>query len=103
MCGFCWAEGLHTPLTATSGLSHRVCSLLQCEREMGLRQALETLVGGRITELAWERATLPTCCGCVGRRATQLDISPAATHRAARGLHMAVLSKLCARLQRPTP
>ena len=31
----------------------------QCELEAGLQQALEALVGGRVTELAWKRETCP--------------------------------------------
>ena len=36
---------------------------LQLSLEKGLRQTLSVFLGGDVSELAWERAKLPTCFG----------------------------------------
>ena len=52
---------------------------LQRRWEVGVRQALATLIGGPLTEGAWERAKLSTCGGDLGIRVAQLGFAAQAT------------------------
>ena len=54
-------------------LSKEVAHSHQRELETGRRQTLETVVVGRITELASERVKLPSCHGGLGLRTGQLE------------------------------
>ena len=52
---------------------------MEREFEAGLRQTLETSVGGRLAEVACERAKLPTGSGGSGLRPGQAEVAPVAT------------------------
>ena len=59
------------------------------------------LLGNEVSELAWERANLPTCFGGVGIGVAQRGFAAQATCWSAVDLHKAVMSKICAALNRP--
>ena len=48
--------------------------------EGGLRQTLSVLLGKAVSELAWERAKLPTCFGGLGITVSQMGYAAQATH-----------------------
>ena len=48
-----------------------VMALLQRRLEQGLRQTMSVLLGSEVSELAWERAKLPSCFGGLGIRVAQ--------------------------------
>ena len=49
-----------------------VMAPLQRRLEGGLRQTLSVLLGSAVSELAWERAKLPTCFGGLGIGVAQM-------------------------------
>ena len=73
------------------------------QRRLGnrLRQTLSTLLGGNVSELAWDRAKLPTWFGRLGIRVAQMDFAVQATYWSAVDLHKAVMSNICVALNRP--
>ena len=74
---------------------------LQRRVEGGLRQTLSVLLGSAVSELAWERAKLPTCFGGLGIRVAQMGFAAQATYWSAVDLHKAVMSSICIALNRP--
>ena len=52
---------------------------LQRRLEGRLRQTLSVLLGSDVSELAWERAKLPTCFGSLGIRVAQMGFAAQAT------------------------
>ena len=69
--------------------------------EGGLGQALSVLLGSAVSELAWERAKLPTCFGGMGIRVAQMGFAAQATYWSAVDLHKAVMTSICEALNRP--
>ena len=69
---------------------------LQRQLEGGLRRTLAELLGSEVSELAWERAKLPTCFGGQGIRVAQTGFAAQATY-----LHKAVMTTICEALGRP--
>ena len=78
-----------------------VMAPLQRRLEGGLRQMLSVLLGIAVSELAWERAKLTTCCGGLGIRVAQMGYAAQATYWSASDLHKAVMSNICATQNRP--
>ena len=74
---------------------------LQRRLEGGLRQALSVLLGSEVSELAWERAKLPTCSGGLGIGSAQMGYAAQATYWSAVDLHKAVMTNICEALNRP--
>ena len=67
----------------------------------GLRQTLSVPLGSAVSELARERAKLPTCSGGLGIRVAQMGYGAQATYWSAVDLHKAVMSNICDALRRP--
>ena len=59
------------------------------------------LLGNEVSELAWERARLPTCFGGLGIRVAQMGFAAQATYLSAVDLHKAVMTTICGALGRP--
>ena len=78
-----------------------VMAPLQRRLERGLRQAMSVLLGSEVSELAWERAKLPTCFGGLGIRVAQTGFAAQATYWSALDLHRSVMANLCEALNRP--
>ena len=78
-----------------------VMAPLQRRLEGGLRQTLSVLLGSAVSELAWERAKLPTCFGGFGIRVARMGCAAQATYWWAVDLHKAVVSNICVALRRP--
>ena len=74
---------------------------LQRRSEGGLRQTLLVLLGSGVSELAWERAQLPTCSGGLSIRVAQMGCAAQAAYWSAVDLHKAVMSNICDALGRP--
>ena len=79
-----------------------VMAPLQRRLEGGLRQTVSVLLGSEVSELAWERAKLPTCFGGLGIRVAQVGFAAQATYWSAVDLHNAVMTNICEALNRPT-
>ena len=62
---------------------------------------MSVLLGSEVSELAWERAKLPTCFGGLGIRVAQMGFAAQATYWSAVDLHKAVMSNICEALNRP--
>ena len=77
-----------------------VMAPLQRRLEGGLRQMLSVLLGSDVSELAWERAKLPTCIGGLGIRVAQMGSAAQATYWSAVDLHKAVMTNICEALNR---
>ena len=56
-----------------------VVAPLQQRLEGLLRQTMSVLLGSEVSELAWERAKLPTCLGGLGIRVAQMGFAAQAT------------------------
>ena len=78
-----------------------VVSSLQRRLEGGLRQTLSVLLGSAVSELAWERAKLPTCFGGLRIRVAQMGFAAQGTYWSAVDLHKAVITSICEALDRP--
>ena len=78
-----------------------VMAPLQRRLEAGLRQTMAVLLGSEVSEMAWERAKLPTCFGGLGLRVAQLAFTAQATYWSAVDLHKAVMPRICEALNRP--
>ena len=74
---------------------------LQRRLEGGLRQTMSVLLGSEVSELAWERAKLPTCFGGLGTRVAQMGFAAQATYWLGVELHRAVMTTICEALDRP--
>ena len=59
------------------------------------------LLGSAVSELAWERAKLPTCFGGLGIRVAQIGFAAQATCWSAVDLLKAVMTGICEALNRP--
>ena len=70
-----------------------VIAPLQRRLEEGLRQTLSVLLGNDVSELAWERAKLPTCFGGLGIKITQMGYAAQATYWPAVDLRKAVIKE----------
>ena len=57
-----------------------VMAPLQRRLEAGLRQTMAVLLGSEVSEMAWERAKLPTCYGGLGLRVSQMGFTAQATY-----------------------
>ena len=57
-----------------------VMAPLQRRLEGALRRTLTVLLGSEVSELAWERAKLPTCFGGLGIRVAQMGFAAQATY-----------------------
>ena len=73
-----------------------VMAPLQRRLEGGLAQTLSVLLGSAVSELAWERAKLPTCFGALGGCPGGLRGAGSAVD-----LHKAVMTSICEALGRP--
>ena len=62
---------------------------------------MSVLLGSEVSELAWERAKLPTCFGGLGIRVAQTGFAAQATYWSAVVLHKAVMTNICEALSRP--
>ena len=62
---------------------------------------MSVLLGSEVSELAWERARLSTCFGCLGIRVAQMGFAAQATYWPAVDLHKAVMTNICEALNRP--
>ena len=62
---------------------------------------MSVLLGREVSELAWERAKLPTCFRGLGIRVAQMDFAAQATYWSAVDLHKAVMTSICEALNRP--
>ena len=62
---------------------------------------MSVLLGSEASELAWERAKLPTCYGGLGLRVAQMGFAAQATFWSAVDLHRTVLPRICEALNRP--
>ena len=78
-----------------------VMAPLQRRLERGLRQTMSVLLGSEVSELAWERAKLPTCFGGLGIRVAQMGFVAQATCWSAVDLHKAVRTNIYEALNRP--
>ena len=78
-----------------------VMAPLRRRLEGGLRRTLTVLLGSGVSELAWERAKLPTCFGGLGIRVAQMGFAAQATYWSAVDLHKAVMPIICEALDRP--
>ena len=78
-----------------------VMAPLQRQLEGGLRQTMSLLLGSEVSELAWERAKLPSCFGSLCTRVAQTGFAAQATHWSAVDLHRAVMTTVCEALGRP--
>ena len=67
----------------------------------GLRRTLSVLLGSAVSELAWERAKLPTCFCGLGMRVAQKGSAAQATYWSAVDLHKGVMSSICGALNTP--
>ena len=77
-----------------------VMASLQRPLEGGLGQTLSVILGSAVSELAWERAKLPTCFGGLGTRVAQIGFAAQATFWSAVDLHKAVMTTICEALGR---
>ena len=57
-----------------------VMASLQRRLEGGLRQTMSVLLESEVSDLAWERAKLPTCFGDLGIRVAQMGFAAQATY-----------------------
>ena len=78
-----------------------VMAPLQRRLEAWLRQTMAVLLGSEVSEMAWERAKLPTCYGGLGLRVAQMGFAAQATYWSAVDLHRAVMPRICEALNRP--
>ena len=78
-----------------------VMAPLQRRLEGELRRTLTVLFGSEVSELAWERAKLPTCFGGLGIRVAQMGFAAQATYWSAVDLHKAVMTTICGTVGRP--
>ena len=78
-----------------------VMAPLQRRLEGGLRQTMSVLLGSEVSELAWERAKLPTCFGGQGIRVAEMGFAAQAPYWSAVDLHKAVMTNICEALGRP--
>ena len=78
-----------------------VMAPLQRRLEAGLRQTMSVLLGSEVSELAWERAKLPTCYGGLGLRVAQMGFAAQATYWSAVDMHRTVMPRICEALNRP--
>ena len=78
-----------------------VMAPLQRRLEGGIRRTLSVLLGSAVSELAWERAKLPSCFGGLGVGVVQMGFAAQATYWSAVDLHTAVMSNICTALNRP--
>ena len=62
---------------------------------------MSVLLGSEVSELAWERAKLPTCFGSLGIRFAQMGFATHAKYWSAVDLHKAVMTSTCEALNRP--
>ena len=62
---------------------------------------MAVLLGSEVSEMAWERAKLPTCYGGLGLRCAQMGFTSQATYWSAMDLHKAVMPRICEALNRP--
>ena len=62
---------------------------------------MSVLRGSAVSELAWERAKLPTCFGGLGIRGAQMGFAAQATYWSAVDLNGAVMTNICEALNRP--
>ena len=74
---------------------------LQRRLEGELGQTMPMLLGSEVSELAWERAKLPTCFGGLRIRVAQMGFAAQATYWSAVDLHKAVMTNICEALNRP--
>ena len=69
-----------------------VMAPLQRRLEGVPRQTLAVLLGSEVSELAWDRAKLPTCFGGLGIRVAQMGFPSQATYWSSVDLHKAIMT-----------
>ena len=62
---------------------------LERRLEGRLRQTMSVLLGSEVSEMAWERAKLPTCYGGLSIRVAQMGFAAQATYWSTADLHKA--------------
>ena len=82
-------------------VSPGVMAPLQRRLEAGLTQTMAVLLGSEVSEMARERAKLPTCYGGLGLRVAQMGFTAQASYWSAVDLHRAVMPRICEALNRP--
>ena len=82
-------------------VSAGVMAPLERRLEGRLRQTMSVLLGSEVSEMAWERAKLPTCYGGLGIRVAQMGFAAQATYWSTADLHKAVMPSICEAFNRP--
>ena len=78
-----------------------VMAPLKRRLEAGFRQTMAVLLGSEVSEMAWERAKLPSCFGGLGLRFAHMGFTAQATYWSAVDLRKAVMQRICEASNRP--